>query len=85
MLPEASKGSALRKLAESLGVDRRNILAMGNFYNDVEMIEYAGLGIAMANSPQGVIASADEVTLSNNDDGVAHALRKHVLTRHSGI
>jgi len=54
-------------------------LAIGNYYNDITMLTYAGKGIAMDNSPEEVKAAADEVTLSNNDQGVAHAIQKHVL------
>lgn len=72
--PDAAKGKSLEKLAAIRGVPREQVLAIGNYYNDIGMLEFAGLGIAMANSPEGVKAKADEETLSNNEDGVAHAL-----------
>ncbi|MDQ0058417.1 Cof-type HAD-IIB family hydrolase [Paenibacillus harenae] len=75
---DANKGKALRQLALSLGIDRNRILAIGNYYNDISMLEFAGLGIAMDNSPELVKQSADAVTLSNHEDGVAAALRKYV-------
>ncbi|GIP37974.1 sugar phosphate phosphatase [Paenibacillus sp. J31TS4] len=75
--PDASKGNALRRLAEAKGVAPSQILAMGNYYNDLSMLEYAGLGIAMENSPDDVKAAADEVAESNNEEGVAKALAKH--------
>ncbi|WP_127588639.1 Cof-type HAD-IIB family hydrolase [Paenibacillus koleovorans] len=77
MHPEASKGNALRVLADSLGIDRTQVLAMGNYFNDLDMLRFAGFGIAMDNSPEEVKRAADEVTLSNNEDGVAAALRRH--------
>ncbi|WP_281886109.1 Cof-type HAD-IIB family hydrolase [Paenibacillus sp. YYML68] len=79
MLSTVSKGHALERLASSWGIEREQIIAMGNYYNDVDMLQFAGLGIAMDNSPEGVKAAADEVTLSNNEHGVHAALVKHVL------
>ncbi|MFD0678164.1 MULTISPECIES: Cof-type HAD-IIB family hydrolase [unclassified Paenibacillus] len=73
---EASKGKALEKLAQQWNIPREEIIAMGNYYNDIEMLEYAGLGIAMENSPDAVKAAANLVTLSNNDNGVYKALVK---------
>ncbi|PYI56478.1 Cof-type HAD-IIB family hydrolase [Paenibacillus flagellatus] len=79
MHAEATKGNALKRLAESLGIDRSQVMAIGNYFNDVEMIRFAGLGIAMDNSPDGVKREADAVTASNNDDGVHEALVRYVL------
>lgn len=77
MQPGVSKGMALERLAKSLGIERAAIMAIGNYYNDVDMMTYAGLGVAMDNSPDGVKQMADDVTSSNNRDGVAEALVKH--------
>lgn len=74
--PEATKGKALEKLAEMRGVPREKVLAIGNYYNDLGMISFAGLGVAMGNSPAEVKAAADKVTLSNNEDGVAVVLER---------
>ena len=74
--PNASKGQALQWLAEQRGIPRERILAMGNYYNDMEMLAYAGWGVAMENSPDEVKAAADEVTVSNNEDGVAVVLER---------
>ncbi|WNQ09714.1 Cof-type HAD-IIB family hydrolase [Paenibacillus aurantius] len=82
MNPEANKGHALRSLAGEWGIRREEVLAIGNYFNDLGMIEWAGLGIAMSNSPEGVKEKADTVTrASNNENGVAEALREHVLGR----
>jgi len=78
--PEASKGKALEQLAKLRGVEQGRVLAIGNYYNDVGMLEYAGLGIAMDNSPDDVKRSADAVTSSNDEDGVAKALRRYAWT-----
>ncbi|MNP76850.1 Sugar phosphatase YidA [compost metagenome] len=55
-------------------------MAIGNYFNDITMLTFAGKGIAMDNSPDEVKAAADEVTLSNNEQGVAHAIQKYVLS-----
>lgn len=75
-----TKGKALKMLADHLQLQAENVLAIGNYYNDLEMLQYAGLGIAMDNSPDDLKAIADEVTLSNNDDGVRVALEKWLVS-----
>jgi len=79
MHPQSSKGSSLQALAESKGIGSSEVIAIGNYFNDLSMITYAGLGVAMDNSPAEVKAAADEVTLSNNEDGIHHILVKHGL------
>ncbi|TVY04146.1 Cof-type HAD-IIB family hydrolase [Cohnella terricola] len=76
---QANKGQALERLAAMKGIDREHILAMGNYYNDTGMLAFAGWGIAMDNSPAEVKAIANEVTASNNEDGVAQAIERLVL------
>lgn len=77
--PEASKGSALRRLAEQKNIPSERILAIGNYFNDISMLTFAGLGIAMDNSPDGVKEAADVVVGTNNDGSVASALREYVI------
>ncbi|MCL6459861.1 MAG: Cof-type HAD-IIB family hydrolase [Gorillibacterium sp.] len=77
--PEATKGNALKQMCHDLGISREEVMAIGNYYNDIEMLEWAGLGIAMANSPEAVKNIADAVTGSNAEDGVAQAIRKYIL------
>ncbi|WP_138495557.1 Cof-type HAD-IIB family hydrolase [Paenibacillus pinistramenti] len=79
MHKESSKGAALKQLAEKRGIAREQVMAIGNFYNDISMLTYAGLGIAMDNSPLEVKAAANDVTLSNNEEGVKAALEKYCL------
>ncbi|MBP1989227.1 Cof-type HAD-IIB family hydrolase [Paenibacillus eucommiae] len=79
MNPLANKGNALKDLAESWNIDAKHVMAVGNYYNDIEMMSYAGLGLAVANSPDGVKAAADAVIASNNDDGVYEAIVKYCL------
>ena len=75
-----SKAYALRKLSESLGINREEIVAIGDQLNDLELIEYAGLGIAVANAEDELKEKADAVTTStNNDDAVAEAIEKFLF------
>lgn len=74
---EASKTAAIRLLAEKLHIAREEILAIGDNYNDIDMLEYAGLGIAMGNAPPKVKERADTVTATNDADGVACAIEKY--------
>ena len=69
--PDGSKGVALEHLAQSLGVSREEVVAVGDSPNDVDMIQWAGLGVAMGNAPDDVKASADRVTLPASDHGFA--------------
>lgn len=75
----ATKLAAVQALAAEWGIVREEALAVGNGGNDLGVIIWAGLGVAMANSPEEVLRQADRVTDSNNDDGVALALERYVL------
>ncbi len=75
---KASKTSAINCLQKKFNVDKTEIIAMGDNYNDIDMIEYAGLGIAMGNAPEDVKKHADYVTSTNDEDGVAEALKKYI-------
>jgi Cof subfamily protein (haloacid dehalogenase superfamily) len=76
---EGTKGHALRYLANHFGVPMEETIAVGDAMNDREMIEAAGLGVAMENAVPALKALAGYVTRSNNDDGVRHVLEKFVL------
>lgn len=80
MHEQASKGNALKQLAAKRGVKPEEVLAIGNYYNDITMLTFAGMGIAMDNSPVEVKAAADAITASNNEDGVHEALVKYCLS-----
>ncbi|MDI9520302.1 MAG: Cof-type HAD-IIB family hydrolase [Bacillota bacterium] len=73
----ANKGLGLKVLADILGIDMENTMALGDQMNDLQMIEEAGLGIAMANATERVKSSADAVTDHCNDDGVGKAIAKY--------
>lgn len=70
----ASKGASMRWLCERLGVPVADAVAFGDNFNDMEMIEEAGLGVAVANAEDEVRAAADLVTASNDEDGVANVI-----------
>ena len=74
--PGVSKRSALEWIAEDIGVDASEVVAFGDMPNDVEMLRWAGLGVAMGNAEDGVKSVADEVTADNNSDGVAQVLER---------
>lgn len=74
-----NKGVALAALAESLGIVKEDIMAIGDSFNDLEMINYAGLGVAMGNARSEIIEQADIVTVTNEEDGVAEAIERYVL------
>ena len=73
------KAQSLNRLIGSLGITRDEIIACGDGYNDKSMIEFAGLGVAMANASREVQDSADYITYSNEEDGVAHVVEKFIL------
>lgn len=70
------KAYSLSRLLEHLNLERTNLIAFGDGFNDLSMIKYAGLGVAMANAQEVVKQAADCITLSNDDDGIAHTLNK---------
>ena len=72
---EGGKSTGLKFLAGYLGVERENIAAFGDADNDIDMLEYAGCGIAMDNATDNLKAVADYVTIHHNDDGVAYAFK----------
>lgn len=76
---KVSKAYALEQISKLLSVPREEIIAIGDGYNDLEMIRWAGLGVAMDNAPDEVKRAADYTTLSNMDDGVAQVIRKFML------
>ena len=79
MALEVNKGEAVKTLQESLGIAPEETMAFGDGENDLSMLRAAGLGVAMENGEEQVKQAADFVTVSNNDAGVASAIRKFVL------
>jgi len=74
-----SKASGLRQVCAMLGIGMHEIVACGDSLNDAAMIREAGLGVAMGNAQAAVKAMADVVTLTNDEDGVAHVIRTFML------
>ncbi|WP_078593405.1 Cof-type HAD-IIB family hydrolase [Evansella clarkii] len=74
-----NKAKALKRVCELLGISMENVIAMGDSLNDIAMIEEAGIGVAMGNAQEMVKKTADYVTGTNLEDGVAKAIRKFVL------
>ena len=72
-------GRALLALAERLGFSRGQTMACGDASNDLAMLRAAGLGVAMGNATPEAVAAADVQTDTNNNDGVAKAIRRWVL------
>lgn len=76
-----SKGSALLRLAELLGIPRERTVAVGDAANDLTMLQAAQVGVAMRNSTEEVLALADTVTTrDNNHDGVAEVIENYLFT-----
>jgi hypothetical protein len=78
--PQATKGKALATLAESLNIGAHEVMAVGDSPNDLDMIRYAGFGVAMGNAVEEVKKCARYITRSNDDDGVAEVIEKFVLS-----
>ncbi|MBI1258806.1 MAG: HAD-IIB family hydrolase, partial [Chloroflexi bacterium] len=78
--PGTSKGVALKQLLKDMKVNPENILAVGDAENDIEMLQLAGIGVAMGQAAQNVKDAADWVTTTCDEDGVAVALERYVLT-----
>jgi Cof subfamily protein (haloacid dehalogenase superfamily) len=74
-----NKGRLIALLSQRLGVPREEILVLGDMENDLEMFRMAGFAVAMGNAADAVKRAAQAVTLSNDEDGVAAAIERHVL------
>lgn len=80
MHKEATKAKAVEALARHWGIDRVETAAFGDDLNDIDLLSWAGRGIAMENALNEVAAAADEICLSNEDDGIAVWIEKNVLS-----
>ena len=70
------KAKGLDILSRETGLSRENIVAFGDGFNDLSMLQYAGLGVAMGNASDEIKKAADMVAPSNDDDGIVHALQQ---------
>lgn len=74
-----NKGLGVQKLAESLNLQPEEVCALGDYDNDIAMLDYAGFSVAMGNAPQNVKAHAFYVTGTNDENGLAQVLEKYIL------
>lgn len=74
-----NKAKGIEKVLELTGIKRENTIAIGDSNNDYDMLEFAGVGVAMANSQQRILDMADEITVSAKESGVARAIEKILL------
>jgi len=82
MLPfGTNKAAALKELAEKLGIEREEIMTIGDGNNDLEMLEFAGIGVAMGNGTESAKKAANYVTDTNENHGVAKAIEKYILSK----
>ena len=76
--PDVNKAKGLAVVAEKLGIDRSDVLAIGDGSNDKEMIAWAGYGVAMGNAPPDLRLAADETTFDNDSDGAAVIVERYL-------
>ncbi|KXJ99878.1 MAG: HAD-superfamily hydrolase [Acidobacteria bacterium OLB17] len=78
--PDASKGHGVAKLAELHSIEPHEVMAIGDNYNDLDMLEYAGTPVLMGNADQSLLERGEfYTTLSNNEGGVAAAIERFIL------
>lgn len=78
-VPNIHKANAIEILINHLGINQKNTYAFGDGLNDIEMLEFCHVGIAMGNAKQGLKEVADEITDDDNKDGIYNAMKKHNL------
>lgn len=79
MPPAVDKAFALSHLIPSLGFSAADVVSCGDGFNDITMLQYAGVGVAMANAQSAVKEAADEITLSNDEDGLVPIIEKYFM------
>ena len=73
------KASSIDRMLSTVGMTRENTICCGDGFNDMTMIEYAGVGVAMANAQEKVKEKADYITDSNDEDGIVKVIDKFIL------
>jgi Cof subfamily protein (haloacid dehalogenase superfamily) len=76
------KSDGIRRILEATDIDPRNSIAIGDSFNDIDMLKYAGIGVAMGNAPDAVKAAANMVTDTCEHSGVSKVLKKLLLNDH---
>lgn len=74
-----NKASGIERLINKLGIKREEVIAIGDSYNDLEMIQYAGLGVCVENAPEDIKKHAAHITVSNMEHGVAKTIQEFIL------
>lgn len=74
------KAFSLNKLLQHLNISKEEMICCGDGFNDMSMIQFAGLGVAMANAQEPVREIADYITLSNDEDGIVHVIDRFILS-----
>lgn len=77
--PLVDKGVGVKAIATKLGLSHKNVICVGDAGNDLAMLQYADLGVAMGNASEELKGIANYITHSNNEDGVAHVIEKFML------
>ena len=84
IMPElVDKASSLQRLLENLGLPRENVICCGDGFNDISMIKFAGVGVAMGNAKPEVKEAADYITATNDDDGRVEVIRMFILSENA--
>jgi len=85
--PRASKGAGVAAAAAEAGIGREEVMAVGDNFNDLEMLEYAGTGVLMGNAHARILQDnrSLHVTATNDEDGVAEAIEKFIINNESGV
>ncbi len=76
---KVNKGVSVKLLAKKLGIDMKDVICAGDQGNDIHMVDFAGLGVAMENATDELKKVANFVTKSNDDDGIAYVINKFIL------
>lgn len=84
MPKNVDKADSLDKLLKATGMTRENAVCCGDGFNDISMIKYAGVGVAMGNAQEAVKEAADFITGTNDDDGLVQVMEKFVINEKNG-
>ena len=81
----ANKGNGIYQLSKILNINKKDIISFGNDLNDISMFKNSEIGIAVSNSEEIILNLADEITLSNEEDGVAIWLQNNIINKNTKI
>lgn len=79
MPKDVDKATSLARMLEVIGMTRENTICCGDGFNDISMIKYAGVGVAMGNAQAAVKEAADYITASNDEDGLVEVINRFIL------